>query len=151
METAWSWSCKGDLDTWFFVGTVFAYGQSGSGKTYTMSGDRSTPGIISQAMNDIFDFIEKVSSPVIHLFHYVCRLKEIELLEVILGFSPVLHIFRASSRTKRPGDQILIGHSVLMIQKQKDTDLQKTKLVVVNMTWKAEVHITDNSVLEQLP
>ena len=44
------------------AGTVFAYGQSGSGKTYTMSGSKRTPGIISQAMNDIFDFIEKVSS-----------------------------------------------------------------------------------------
>ncbi|XP_076452452.1 uncharacterized protein LOC143288036 [Babylonia areolata] len=45
-----------------YHGTLFAYGQSGSGKTYTMSGDKMTPGIIAQAMNDIFDFIEQKPS-----------------------------------------------------------------------------------------
>ena len=55
VNVIWSWGLM-------CAGTVFAYGQSGSGKTYTMSGSKRTPGIISQAMNDIFDFIEKVSS-----------------------------------------------------------------------------------------
>ncbi|KAJ3109900.1 hypothetical protein HK100_003228, partial [Physocladia obscura] len=34
--------------------TIFAYGQTSSGKTFTMSGDKSAPGIISLAINDIF-------------------------------------------------------------------------------------------------
>ncbi|KAL8593228.1 hypothetical protein ACOMHN_009883 [Nucella lapillus] len=45
-----------------YHGTVFAYGQSGSGKTYTMSGDKMNLGIIAQAMDDIFDFIEQKPS-----------------------------------------------------------------------------------------
>ncbi|XP_070180710.1 centromere-associated protein E-like [Littorina saxatilis] len=45
-----------------YHGTVFAYGQSGSGKTFTMSGNKMNPGIIAQAMSDIFDFIERKPS-----------------------------------------------------------------------------------------
>ncbi|KAI9350200.1 P-loop containing nucleoside triphosphate hydrolase protein [Obelidium mucronatum] len=39
--------------------TIFAYGQTSSGKTYTMSGDRNAPGMISLAINHIFDRINK--------------------------------------------------------------------------------------------
>nr|KAG5702779.1 hypothetical protein BaRGS_003653 [Batillaria attramentaria] len=45
-----------------YHGTVFAYGQSGSGKTHTMSGSKLEPGIIGLAMQDIFDFIEQKPS-----------------------------------------------------------------------------------------
>lgn len=34
--------------------TVFAYGATGSGKTYTMVGTSSNPGIMVRALNDIF-------------------------------------------------------------------------------------------------
>ncbi|ESO86385.1 hypothetical protein LOTGIDRAFT_129211, partial [Lottia gigantea] len=40
-------------------GTVFAYGQSGSGKTFTMSGDSMAPGLIRQAATEIFDYVEE--------------------------------------------------------------------------------------------
>ena len=43
-----------------FEGTIFAYGQSGSGKTYTMSGSMTESGIIGYAISDIFDFIDQV-------------------------------------------------------------------------------------------
>ena len=43
-----------------------------------------------------------------------------------------------------PGDQIFIGHGVLMMQKTRTPDLKKTKSVAVNKTGKVEVHITDN-------
>ena len=43
-----------------FTGTVFAYGQTSSGKTHTMTGSSSTPGIIPLAIKDIFNIIEKV-------------------------------------------------------------------------------------------
>ena len=57
----------------------------------------------------------------------------------------MLHIFviTLSLRTKCPGDQILVGHSVLMMQKIRIPDLKKTKSVVVNKTGKVEIHITD--------
>ncbi|KAI8830939.1 P-loop containing nucleoside triphosphate hydrolase protein [Chytriomyces cf. hyalinus JEL632] len=39
------------------VSTIFAYGQTSSGKTFTMSGDANAPGIISLTITDIFDRI----------------------------------------------------------------------------------------------
>ena len=54
------------------------------------------------------------------------------------------HIFGANYRTKCPGDQILIGRGVPMMQKQCDTRLQKTKPMVVNKTRKVEIHVADN-------
>ncbi|XP_076820259.1 uncharacterized protein LOC143465709 isoform X2 [Clavelina lepadiformis] len=42
-----------------FNGTVFAYGQTSSGKTYTMFGSQTNPGIIPMAIHDIFTGIEK--------------------------------------------------------------------------------------------
>ena len=40
---------------------IFAYGQTASGKTYTLSGDSAgeEPGIIPRAMKDVFSFIRK--------------------------------------------------------------------------------------------
>ena len=34
--------------------SVFAYGATGSGKTYTMLGDRKNPGVIVRVLNDLF-------------------------------------------------------------------------------------------------
>uniref|UniRef100_A0A914UXR3 Kinesin motor domain-containing protein n=2 Tax=Plectus sambesii TaxID=2011161 RepID=A0A914UXR3_9BILA len=45
-----------------YNGTIFAYGQTGTGKTYTMAGDRSVPekrGIIPNSFAHIFDQISK--------------------------------------------------------------------------------------------
>lgn len=39
-------------------GTIFAYGQTSSGKTYTMMGDESNPGIIPLIVSEIFTQIE---------------------------------------------------------------------------------------------
>jgi centromeric protein E len=41
-------------------GTIFAYGQTSSGKTFTMKGSHEYPGIIPLAIQDIFKFIENV-------------------------------------------------------------------------------------------
>jgi centromeric protein E len=43
-----------------YHGTVFAYGQTSSGKTFTMSGNDEHPGIIPLAMRDVFQFIQEV-------------------------------------------------------------------------------------------
>ncbi|KAJ3174203.1 NADH-ubiquinone oxidoreductase chain 1 [Geranomyces variabilis] len=42
-------------------GTVFAYGQTASGKTYSMMGVNEEPGVIPQAVEDIFTFIREQS------------------------------------------------------------------------------------------
>ena len=41
-----------------FNGTIFAYGQTTSGKTHTMLGSSFDKGILLQSMNDIFKFID---------------------------------------------------------------------------------------------
>ena len=46
-----------------YNGTIFAYGQTGTGKTFTMEGDRSVPelkGIIPNSFAHIFGHIAKV-------------------------------------------------------------------------------------------
>lgn len=41
-----------------FNGTIFAYGQTSSGKTYTMTGTESAPGIIPLAVLNLFEIIK---------------------------------------------------------------------------------------------
>ncbi|KAL3691446.1 hypothetical protein R1sor_005097 [Riccia sorocarpa] len=45
-----------------FNGTVFAYGQTSSGKTYTMKGTPEDPGIIRLAVHDVFTRIQEICS-----------------------------------------------------------------------------------------
>lgn len=42
-----------------FNAVIFAYGQTASGKTYTLSGSEDEPGIIPRAMRDVFAFIRQ--------------------------------------------------------------------------------------------
>lgn len=41
-----------------YHGSVFTYGQTSSGKTYTMTGTAKSPGIIPQAVFDLFEMVE---------------------------------------------------------------------------------------------
>ena len=41
-----------------FNATIFAYGQTASGKTHTMMGSKDEKGIIQNAIDEIFDFIQ---------------------------------------------------------------------------------------------
>lgn len=43
-----------------FNGTIFAYGQTSSGKTYTMTGTEDSPGIIPLAVHNLFKIIKKI-------------------------------------------------------------------------------------------
>ena len=45
---------------YFCAGTVFAYGQTSSGKTFTMMGTEAQPGVIPLAVQEIFNYIEEV-------------------------------------------------------------------------------------------
>ncbi|XP_004497885.1 kinesin-like protein KIN-7O isoform X2 [Cicer arietinum] len=42
-----------------FNGTVFAYGQTNSGKTHTMRGSKAEPGVIPRAVNDLFQILQQ--------------------------------------------------------------------------------------------
>jgi centromeric protein E len=44
-------------------GTIFTYGQTSSGKTFTMQGIHQTPGIIQYAAKDIFDTMKQEMNP----------------------------------------------------------------------------------------
>ena len=52
--------------------TVFAYGATGSGKTYTMVGTPTDPGIMVLSMSDIFAFMVR-SGPCTLLGPFECR------------------------------------------------------------------------------
>ena len=45
-----------------FNSVIFAYGQTASGKTYTLTGSEDEPGIIPRAMKDVFAFIKGTST-----------------------------------------------------------------------------------------
>ena len=44
-----------------FNGTIFAYGQTGTGKTYTMEGNEENPGVIPRSFTQIFSHIGRSS------------------------------------------------------------------------------------------
>ena len=58
--------------------TIFAYGSTGSGKSYTMTGNSSDPGIIPRAISEIFSIIETTTSQENDVYFYV-RLSYVEL------------------------------------------------------------------------
>ena len=42
------------------AGTIFAYGQTSSGKTYTMTGTPMDPGIVPQTLQEVFNYVDQV-------------------------------------------------------------------------------------------
>lgn len=52
-----------------FPGTIFAYGQTASGKTYTVMGSEGYLGVIPRAIHDIFQKIKKVNTFAKFLVH----------------------------------------------------------------------------------
>jgi kinesin family member 3A len=68
-----------------YNGTIFAYGQTGTGKTFTMEGVRRVPemnGIIPNSFAQIFGHISKAGDNVKYgfKFHYAVFLKKRFLL-----------------------------------------------------------------------
>ncbi len=58
--------------------TIFALGCTGSGKTYTMSGNSSSPGIVPRAISDLFSMIEATAAEEKDVYFYV-RISLVEL------------------------------------------------------------------------
>lgn len=49
-----------------YNGTVFAYGMTGSGKTYSMKGNEEESGFVELAVNDLFDKLDRMGEMVTH-------------------------------------------------------------------------------------
>eukprot|EP00158_Paraphelidium_tribonemae_P009060 Partr_v1_DN28758_c1_g2_i3_m63324 putative Kinesin family len=60
-------------------GTIFAYGQTSSGKTFTMQGVDSQPGVIPLAVNDIFHLIHETPDR-----EYLLRVSYLEIYNEII-------------------------------------------------------------------
>ena len=74
-------------------GTVFAYGATGSGKTYTMIGTRDDPGMMPLSLMDIFDAIRSMSGE--YTFEVTCSYLEVynELIyDLLVNNSPSLDL-----------------------------------------------------------
>ena len=74
-------------------GTVFAYGATGSGKTYTMIGTRNDPGMMPLSLMDIFDAIRSMSGE--YTFEVTCSYLEVynELIyDLLVNNSPSLDL-----------------------------------------------------------
>lgn len=76
-----------------FSGTVFAYGQTNSGKTHTMRGSIAEPGIIPLAVHDLFQSIEEVVLFVLSLAHLISFTPFTVPLKHTRRFSMVVHVF----------------------------------------------------------
>ena len=62
-------------------GTIFAYGVTSSGKTHTMMGADQSPGMIPQAIAEIFDLIKKLSKRK----EFVLKLSMIEIYNEVVN------------------------------------------------------------------
>ena len=70
------WSCMNGYN-----GTIFAYGQTASGKTYTMKGEgKKNPGIIPLAIHDVFRFIKQTKDR-----EFVLRVSYLEIYNEIIN------------------------------------------------------------------
>jgi len=58
--------------------TIFAYGSTGSGKSHTMTGNSTAPGIIPRAISEIFSIIEATATQESDIYFYV-RISYVEL------------------------------------------------------------------------
>ena len=57
-----------------YTGTIFAYGQTGTGKTYTMEGERDEPekrGIVPNSFAHIFGHIAKCKGEVQYVIYII--------------------------------------------------------------------------------
>ena len=64
----------------FILGTIFAYGQTGTGKTYTMMGEATNPGVTPRTINDIFAMVQMVGIPICTNM-FICNVKSFLMRE----------------------------------------------------------------------
>jgi hypothetical protein len=99
-----------------YAGTAFAYGQTSSGKTYTMNGLENDPGIIQQAVKDIFNKIQKV--PILE-YNYCSGCH----FHLVLCFADVTYVRFALSHFQTADREYLIRVSYMEIYNEDINDL----------------------------
>ncbi|KAG6816391.1 hypothetical protein H0H87_006540 [Tephrocybe sp. NHM501043] len=107
-----------------FNAVIFAYGQTASGKTFTLSGNESEPGIIPRAMRDVFSFIRRTPER-----EYLLRCSYLEI------YNEAIHDLLAppSSAAKHPVQiQGGIGNEVILtpLREEVVTSLKGVKEVL---------------------
>ena len=80
------------------IGTIFAYGQTSSGKTYTMHGDESSPGLLYLASKDIFDYVNRTSSREFILRASYVEIYKEEVKDLLDPSTPTLRIRESYER-----------------------------------------------------
>jgi len=85
--------------------SVFAYGQTSTGKTYTMTGTKGSPGIVPLAIEDCFRLIETLDAP----REYLLRVSYMEIyneqiIDLLNGNPQPVRIFESSD-----GDVVVRG------------------------------------------
>jgi centromeric protein E len=63
-----------------YHGCIFAYGQTSSGKTYTIHGTKDDPGMIPQSVDEVFDIIDRSSNR-----DFVLRVSYLEIYNEIIN------------------------------------------------------------------
>ena len=81
-----------------YIGTIFAYGQTSSGKTYTMHGDESSPGLLYLASKDIFDYIARTTDREFILRGSYVELYKEEVKDLLDPSTPSLRIRESYER-----------------------------------------------------
>ncbi|KAG6853094.1 hypothetical protein C0991_006927 [Blastosporella zonata] len=107
-----------------FNAVIFAYGQTASGKTFTLSGNDSEPGIIPRAMRDVFAFIRRTPER-----EYLLRCSYLEI------YNEAIHDLLAppSSAAKNPVQiQGGVGNEVVLtpLREEVVTSLKGVKEVL---------------------
>ncbi len=80
------------------IGTIFAYGQTSSGKTYTMHGDESSPGLLYLASRDIFTYMAQTTSREFILRASYVEIYKEEVKDLLDPSTPTLRIRESYER-----------------------------------------------------
>ena len=99
----WTVSCKESTVRSVYnsisrIGTIFAYGQTSSGKTYTMHGDESSPGLLYLASRDIFTYMAQTTSREFILRASYVEIYKEEVKDLLDPSTPTLRIRESYER-----------------------------------------------------
>ncbi|UKK00825.2 kinesin [Theileria orientalis] len=147
--------------------TVFAYGSTGSGKTYTISGNENSRGLVYLMISDLFDYRESENEYFYFSYFEVynenvydllvesernLRLQEVENTVFVKGLTKVkmesyedfLRLFEIGSRNRRvfstnANRSSSRSHAIMQVQTSKNS-----KLTLIDLAGSERMKITEN-------
>ena len=90
-----------------YNGTIFMYGQTTSGKTFTMLGNPERPGILPCALRDIFNQIDKDKENAYNVYCSYIEIYNENIIDLLNSHSPNLKLVD-DQRVKSYFDKILV-------------------------------------------